>query len=278
VEQPVRGGGSVIGDKSGAAASVSRAWTEDYYDAVSHYAWAPDELDHLSDPNRASKGRSSPYDTVERLRRMEVPLNHILGFFFSLAPPFLVTELFKRHVGIEATGDVAYLGREFERREVVDSVTQPDFAFENDHAFLTIETKINSRSSIEQLQKYAYLHALIRERRPGRTHGLLFLTPDPDERFFGVGAKSIADARKRAAEALRAGGANKYTLQKIEMSQAPELLDSPGVLAIGHCSFGEFFGLIRHHRDASPPGTVEGRLYGGLLKELERRELARASG
>lgn len=134
-------------------------------------------MDHLSDPGRASKGRPSPYDTVERLRRIEVPLNHILAFFFSMAPASLIGELVKRHVGIEPMGDVAYLGREFERQEVFDSITQPDFAFDNDHTFLTIEAKLNSYSSIEQLQKYAFLHALIRERRPGRRRGMLFLTP-----------------------------------------------------------------------------------------------------
>jgi hypothetical protein len=83
---------------------------------------------------------------------MEVPLNHILAFFFSLVPSRLVMELFKHHLGIEATGDVAYLGREFERQEAFDSVTQPDFTSDNNHALLTVENKINSPSSIDHLQ------------------------------------------------------------------------------------------------------------------------------
>jgi hypothetical protein len=111
----------------------------------------------------------------------------------------------------------------------------------------------------------------MRQQKPGRTHGLLFLTPYPDERFFGAGTKSIANARKQAAETLRAGGANKYTLQKTEASPAAELLESPEMFAIGHCSFGEFFELVHRHREGSPSGTVEGRLYGGLLEELARR-------
>ena len=120
-----------------------RAWTEDYYDALTHYAWAPDELDHLSNPRRADRGRSSPYETVERLRRLEVPFNHLLAFFFSLAPSRFVVELFELYCGIEASGDVAYLGRNFERQLQIDLITQLDFAFENERVFLTIETKID---------------------------------------------------------------------------------------------------------------------------------------
>jgi hypothetical protein len=202
-----------------------------------------------------------------------VPLNHILAFFFSLAPPSLIVELFKRHATIEPIGDVAYLGRVFERQEAFDSITQPDFAFDNDHTFLTIETKLNSHSSIEQLQKYAFLHALVRERRPGRTLGMLFLTPHPDERLFGTAAKSVAEARLQAAKALLAGGARKYNLKKIEAAPALELLESPNLLAIGHCSFRQFVELVRHYHDASASGTVEQRLYLGLLAELERRGL-----
>lgn len=62
---------------------VTRPWTEEYYDIVDHYFWAPDRLGHLSDPSRSLK---KPAEVLERLRRIEEPLNQILGIFFSLAP------------------------------------------------------------------------------------------------------------------------------------------------------------------------------------------------
>jgi len=96
--------------------------------------------------------------------------------------------------------------------------------------------------------------------------------------LFGTAAKSIAEARSQAAKALVAGGAKKHTVQKIETSRAPELLENSNLLAIGHCSFGQFIELVQRYYDASASGTVEQRLYLGLLAELERRGLARVGG
>ncbi len=249
-----------------------RAWTEDYYDAMTHYAWAPDELDHLSDPRRADKGRPSPYQTVKRLRRFSV--YHLLGFFFSLAPSRFVVELFELYGGVEASGSVAYLGRDFERRLQIDSITQPDFVFENERVFLTIETKINSKSSIEQLQKYAYLHAFMQDRKPRRQHGLLYLTPYKTESLFRERLASIGEARRRAANDLRSCGAAKQTIKTIERSKAPGLLDDAELFRIGHCSFGEFGELVFRYGDAANKQSVEHRLYNGLLEELSKRRLA----
>lgn len=69
---------------------MTRPWTEEYYDIVDHDFWAPDWLGHLSDPNRALK---RPTDVLNRVRRIEEPLNYILGIFFALTSSRLIREL-----------------------------------------------------------------------------------------------------------------------------------------------------------------------------------------
>lgn len=249
------------------------SWTEDYYDAMTHYAWAPEDLDHLSNSERK---RKSPYQTVARLRKLEVPFNHILAIFFSLAPAEFVAELFQSHCDVDELTTVNHLGRDFEREEKIDLITQPDFVFENEHAFLTIETKLNSKSSLEQLQKYAYLHHLIREKKKGRQHALLYLTPHDEARLFPGKLQSIDEARKVAAQKLRSGDPAKWTLRKVATaSKVADLLDeTPPSFKTGHCRFEDFSGLVRRYRDLSEERSVERRLFDGLLGELERRELA----
>jgi hypothetical protein len=244
-----------------------RYWIEDYYDAMLHYAWAPEDLDHLSNPDRRKRGRESPYQTVERLRKLEVAFNHILAFFFSLAPSSIVVELFKRHVGIQNCGDVTFRGRQIEN----ETVTQPDLVFDGEHAFLTIEVKTSSKSRIEQLQKYAHLHAVAEKSKEGRAHGLLFLAPYKQQYLFKEKFEGWDAAKRQAGEGLKKDGSKKWTVAKVAKSNACDLLLQPGKLSIGYCSFADFGQLVRGFRDGTNPNSVEHRLYRGLLVELDQR-------
>lgn len=110
-----------------------RPWTEAYYDAMEHYAWAPDRLGHRSDPQHVN---GTPSEVLARLRRIEEPLNHIVGVFFSLAPPSLLQDLFVKFVGLPTSDDLSLMGRSVEQELNVCSLTQPDFAFSSPTAFL----------------------------------------------------------------------------------------------------------------------------------------------
>ena len=258
---------------------TERSWTEDYYDAMMHYAWAPEDLDHRSIRRRKDEvTRTSPYQTVERLRHIEIPFNHILAFFFTLAPSRVVTDLFNHHVfndhvGVCGCGEVELLGRQIE----YESVTQPDFVFKGDHAFLTIETKITSKTSIEQLQKYAFLHAVAESKQPGRIHGLMFLAPYPKEQLFREKFESWIQIKHRAAEDLEEikrgeRPAPKYTIKKIAESDAAiEFLKAPEKLKIGYCSFKQLNSLVQKFYKRTIEGTVDNRLYRGLMAEIGRR-------
>ncbi len=173
---------------------------------MTHYAWAPEDLDHLSNPERETqRKRKSPSQTVERLRKLEVPLNHILAFFFSLAPSSVVIELFTKYASVEDYGEVRLLGRQDVERDLCADVTQPDLVFDGEGAFLTMEVKTSSKTKIEQLQKYAYLHALAAEAKPGRTHELLFLSSYPRSKLFKEQFVGWDEIKTQAAVGLSNG-------------------------------------------------------------------------
>jgi hypothetical protein len=244
-----------------------RHWIEDYYDAMLHYAWAPGDLDHLSNPERERRGRKSPHQTVKRLRKLEVAFNHILAFFFSSAPTSIVVELFKRHVDVVNCGEVTFRSRQIEN----ELVTQPDLVFDGEDAFLTIEGKTSSKSRIEQLQKYAYLHAVAEKSKGGRAHGLLFLAPYSRQHLFKEKFEDWDAAKRQAGEGLEKDNNKKWTVAKIAKSNACDFLLQPSKLYIGFCSFADFGQLVRAFRDRTNPDSVEHRLYRGLLIELDQR-------
>jgi hypothetical protein len=66
-------------------------WPREYYGLLEHYHWEPQWL------NRHAKAKSTdrPINQIfDSLNRAEVPLNHILNLFFSIAPDSLVSRFF----------------------------------------------------------------------------------------------------------------------------------------------------------------------------------------
>jgi hypothetical protein len=234
---------------------------------MTHYAWAPEDLEHLSNPKR----KRSPNQTVARLRKVEVPFNHILALFFSLAPSSVMIELFRKYASVEDCGDVRLLGRHEVERDLCADVTQPDLVFDGELAFLTIEVKTSSNTRIEQLQKYAYLHSLAAKAKPGRIHALLFLSPYQQDKLFKEKLVGWNEIKMKAAEGLLNGDYKKRLLTKVANSKAIEFLSTPAKLKIGHCTFEQFAALVRDLCNRASPENVEYRLYRGMLAELKTR-------
>lgn len=249
-------------------------WAENYYDALVHYAWSPERLDHLSDTERHKKIRKSPRDTLERLRFLEEPLNHIFAFFFALAPNRFVYDLFDAASLPHDNGSLEQIGRNLDQRFSVKNVTQPDFAFLGTEFFLTIECKVASASSLEQVVKYGYLAQKINEKC-SRRHSLLFISPGPLASLFKAGQAEQESLKDAAVQHI--GNINKTTFKKMTVDQRNELEHAIRALSIGHCTYQTFLDLLRRYRNdaRTQPDGVAFRLYDGVIRELThgRRDL-----
>lgn len=245
-------------------------WADTYYDAIDHYAWSPDRLNHLSNPKRPL---GTPKDVLARLQRLEEPLNHILGIFFDLAPSNLVHRIFQEFAGVSSQGSLDLLRRGAGERMNLGNLTQPDFAFDGPEAFLTIECKIDSKSSLEQLLKYGALHASADARSPGRKHALLYVSPRGRETVFPTPFADWDDLKRQAKDAL--AGELKGALRSARDDVRASIPNGLDKMMIGHCTFADLARLVEQHRiEASPSNDgVAERLYSGLIREIERRGL-----
>jgi hypothetical protein len=248
-----------------------RPWTEEYYDILEDYAWAPDRLGHKSDPGHKLK---NPTNVVNRLRRLEEPMNHILGIFFALAPSDIVHELFRRHAGMASEGPLKLLGHTVAAELQIGDFTQPDFAFDGANSFLTIEAKVGTnKSSLEQLLKYAALHAAAKKVTPGRLHGLLYLSSSSQAGLFSEVFVDWADLKRLAGEHLP--HIDKGAFRRMSDQQRTSVLQSLSELQIGHVTYSELADHIEYRtRDVTAAADeVAGRLYKGVVAEIDRRQL-----
>lgn len=250
---------------------MTRPWPEEYYDIVDHYFWAPDRLGHLSNPLRTLR---RPADIMARLRRIEEPLNHILGIFFSLAPSGFVQEIYRVVLGVEIDAPLRLLGRTVHSAYGIQDATQPDFAFEGPTSFVTLEAKVAGRSSTEQLLKYAYLHWRVTDARQPQKQGLLYLSDAPVSRLFPGGfvdwptmkAKAIEDLPKVKKQAF-------VRLKEHERRQVEATLEA---LPVAHMTYADLDALMaawEAKAQAADADGVEAKLFSGVRQEFRRREL-----
>jgi len=149
--------------------------TEIIYDIYSFLFREPQHLGKIRNPK-------SPYNTYEKsmnhLKQMEVTLNHLMNVFFCFLPSNLLHSFFEKSLGKPIWTDeyevfVRDLG------EVVPSIgdfTQPDIFFVGSKNNIAIEMKINAKSSLEQVMKYALLHYLEYETsKIKKSYSLIYL-------------------------------------------------------------------------------------------------------
>ena len=149
------------------------SWLETYYTALEFVYWEPQHLGRKKNPD-------AELDSLEkvskRLRKLEVTLNHNLDQFFRLAPDSLRSQLFA-HVFERRFSHRHYMhGRDVDREFELVYAMQPDFLFESSEAVVSIEMKIDAKSTVSQVLKYALLGLAVEMKRQSpRTHCLLML-------------------------------------------------------------------------------------------------------
>lgn len=179
------------------------SWSKAYWDAIEELYWEPSLLglksvskalrtespETVSIPRSRIRPGGSIYTRPEkasenftRLKRLEVPLNHIFDICFSITPSSAMSEIFLTPAKIHDQGKFERLGREIATRFpgfTDNTATQQDGFFASPHTLLGVELKIDAPTSSEQLLKYAAL-MMAEERHSHRRANLqlTFVTPD----------------------------------------------------------------------------------------------------
>lgn len=157
------------------------SWPNSYWDAIEEIYWEPRLLGLKSIPKQSradhddfvcfpksllSSGGSiftrpdKASDNLARLRRLEVPLNHIFDICFSIAPSSVIESIFLTPLSATDGGSFERIGREIASRYPFfgdNTATQQDGFFVSNHTLIGVEVKIDAPTSQDQLLKYVAL-------------------------------------------------------------------------------------------------------------------------
>lgn len=115
----------------------------------------------------------------------EETLNHVFDIAFGIAPDSLINDILLKPLGFADYGEFRSIGREIDKRYLefgVGRFQQQDGFFVSQSAAVGVELKLGSKSTIDQMLKYAMLLGLEELcNGPKSQIGLLFITPDVSE-------------------------------------------------------------------------------------------------
>jgi hypothetical protein len=255
------------------------SWVDRYYEALDFLYWEPQHLGR-------AKAVNSKLNTLTKvqmhLRLMEVTLNHLIKQFFSLAPSSFRNRLFECGLTGPVSGDLLMVGSNFDREYNLQNSTQPDFLFTTAEGTFSLEMKIDSRSSVQQVLKYALL-ALAVELKQGNKqmkHSLVFLAKGSFPNLWETrGAFTSVEALKQtlAKETHTFLNGKQKHFQELEQRYS-EIVDS---LSIGFISYESFAALLQNEIDLTDGGIgslVYRKLLSAMLGELTRRRLTEPHG
>lgn len=260
-------------------------WLDSYYEALEFFYWEPH---HIRPKTKAAAEfekltklakRSSKVAWVKKhLRDMEVTLNHNLSQFFRLAPNSLPNDLFADVFKHKFDQTLALEDRDVDAKYELRNSTQPDLLFISESSVVSIEMKIKSKSSLEQILKYALLGLAIENQdrkskeRYLKKHYLLLLGPGTFSAQFRARFETIdklrdATIREDLASFLENKPSSLRDQQRLE-----------GIRSEMRIQFLGYAGLISFLRsklpdvtDESPAAEVYRKLIQGLCDEIEIR-------
>jgi hypothetical protein len=174
-------------------------WPRLYFDGIEHLLNYPDWIERLK-----TDGTRKPIRTVmNRLERLEAPLHHAVEMFFTLAPHELITRILDidraeaPHLRIIPWQDLERVPTASGGTAALCELCQPDILVHSRNVQVAVEIKAKSKSSLEQVLKYAALTAL-RPRSPAKRK-LVFLAPYESFAHFWTGKAHADEARLKDA-------------------------------------------------------------------------------
>ena len=249
------------------------SWAEVYYEALQFYYYEPM---HLGQQKKPGAKYDSAGKVDEGLRRKEVPLNHLIKLFLSLAPVALRNRLFSSALGSPRLGEFQMAGRSVDADYVLQNAVQPDFLFKSGNETISIEMKVDAQSDIDQVLKYALLAIAVEMREMKEMqHSLIYLAKGMFEGLWKQKFQSVENLR----EALNTIDKSVFLKSRPKHfrdreSRFVEIVDS---ISIGFINYEDLAGLMATE-EGSLGSTAGDEVYRNLLAgmqgELKRRGLA----
>jgi hypothetical protein len=207
---------------------------------------------------------------------MEVSLNHLLALFFSLAPRDFIQRLELAAFGSHSSAAFRQVSLFELRTAHRHDPTQPDVFLVSTDRCLSIEVKIDAKSGLEQVAKYALLHLdfALRNGIPADGRRLIYLTPRPVSKTWKEKFPDVA--------AMRCALADFYFANLLSKAKVSRVITPAGFKAaalampVAHLTFADFYHLAADYAatlpsDATPPVDTAAKLFAGLLHELSFR-------
>ncbi|MDP1750086.1 MAG: hypothetical protein Q8L22_11550 [Reyranella sp.] len=163
-----------------AAATGQVSWSGLYYDNIEHLLWNPGRFRGLQSDGKKKTIRM----LMERFRTLEAPLHHAVQTFLTLAPDRFAAKLLDIDPAASLPLRIICCQKEehwrIDERKTISllELCQPDIFVEGRGVQVAIEIKAKSKSSLEQVLKYAALMSLPPRNVPASAaRKLVFLAP-----------------------------------------------------------------------------------------------------
>jgi hypothetical protein len=261
-------------------------WLDSYYEALEFFYWEPQhirpktpaaaEFEQLA---KIGKQSSKVEQFKNHVRKMEVTLNHNIAQFFLLAPDSLRNHLFSELFchEFDESFEMENGTNDIDKKFALGNCMQPDVLFISQDSVVSIEMKIKSKCSVDQVLKYALLGLAveIREKRQ-KKHYLVLLGPGALTTQFPQRFESI----DILSEAVRREDLNSFLGNKPRALREQERLQQ--IVQDMNVHFLSYAGLTSFLQRSVPPlddrsagAEVYRKLVGGLCDEISnRRKLA----
>lgn len=272
-------------DSSNPKTFLAASWPLLTYRYVEHYFWVPQNIGLQSrvvapPPSDVPLTKEARVVAVRRkIRSQEPPLNYLLNVFLHLSPKSVKRSLLSVF-GLDSGSDV-FADLELKHPEDI-SFVQPDVVLESSQARVFIEVKVGSRTGLDQVQKYCFLHAH-RDEQSGQVKlpFLLFLTQktfaahwSPSSEAKGLGSVDAFLKEQLGEQPLSA----KLTGRKSALAYRPAFADIVEKVGFGAATWQEFAQAVQGQRNARESASGEAAemfatLAGDFLMDLKARGL-----
>jgi hypothetical protein len=167
------------------------------------------------------------------------------------------------------------LGRNADIDYILKSGIQPDFLFRTEDNTVSVEMKIDSKCSAEQVLKYALVALAVEIDGGGRRmqHSLIVMGKSDFNRVWKERYSSPEELRIVLESQMQMFLAKRPTCFREEEVRFFDIVKS---LSIGFVSYRNFAGLLsaeKERLDSSEESEAYRNLLNGMISELEEREL-----